>query len=76
RSVAGSCVGPQALDRIMIYRKHSLVPINHVNSIYINNLEQIHMVVGSPLPIIFQPFGMGQNCQSFGMGQNGDSDEP
>jgi hypothetical protein len=32
----------------MIYRKHPLVPINHVNPIYINDLEQIHMVVGSP----------------------------
>jgi hypothetical protein len=31
----------------MIYRKHPLVPINHVNPIYINKLEQIHMVVGS-----------------------------
>jgi hypothetical protein len=37
-----------SLDRIMIYRKHSLVPINHVNPIYINDLEQIHMVVESP----------------------------
>jgi hypothetical protein len=31
----------------MIYRKHHSVPINHVNPIYINNLEPIHMVVGS-----------------------------
>jgi hypothetical protein len=31
----------------MIYRKHHLVPINHVNPIDINNLEPIHMVVGS-----------------------------
>ena len=30
----------------MVYRKHHLVPINHVNPIYINNLEQSHMVVG------------------------------
>jgi hypothetical protein len=37
------------LDRIMIYRKHSLVPINHVNPIYINDLEQSHMVAGSPI---------------------------
>jgi hypothetical protein len=35
------------LDRIMIYRKQSLVPINHVNPIYIDNVEPIHMVVGS-----------------------------
>jgi hypothetical protein len=37
----------RGLDRIMIYRKHHSVPINHVNPIYINNLEPIHMVVGS-----------------------------
>jgi hypothetical protein len=36
--------GSRNQDRIMIYRKHSLVPINHVNPIYINDLEQIHMV--------------------------------
>jgi hypothetical protein len=35
----------------MIYRKRRLVPINHVNSIYINDLEQIHMVAGSLLAI-------------------------
>jgi hypothetical protein len=35
----------------MIDRKHRLVPINHVNPIDINNLEPIHMVVGSPLAI-------------------------
>jgi hypothetical protein len=37
----------------MIYRKHYSVPINHVNPIYVNNLEPIHMVVGSllwPMP--------------------------
>ena len=31
----------------MIYRKQYLVPVNHVNPIYINNLEPIHMVVES-----------------------------
>ncbi|MEX2451813.1 MAG: hypothetical protein WD407_13230, partial [Rhodospirillales bacterium] len=30
------------------YRKHPLVPINPVNPIYINDLKQSHMVVGSP----------------------------
>jgi hypothetical protein len=39
----------------MIYRKYPLVPINHVNPIYINNLEQIHMVVGSPFPLMAIP---------------------
>jgi hypothetical protein len=37
----------------MIDRKHCLIPINHVNPIDINNLEPIHMVVGSllwPMP--------------------------
>jgi hypothetical protein len=43
------------LDRIMIYRKHSLVPINPMNPIYINNLEQIHMVVRSPFPFVAIP---------------------
>jgi hypothetical protein len=32
----------------MIYRKRHSVPINH-DPIYINGLEQIHMVVGSPI---------------------------
>jgi hypothetical protein len=43
------------IDRIMVYRKHHLVPINHVNPIYINNLEQIHRVVGSPFPFVAIP---------------------
>jgi hypothetical protein len=33
-----------SLDRIMIDRKCFLFSINHVNPIYINDLEQIHMV--------------------------------
>jgi hypothetical protein len=44
-----------ATDRIMIYRKYHIVPINHVNPIYINNLEQIHMVVGAPFPFAAIP---------------------
>ena len=38
-----------ALDRIMIYRNQGVFLINHVNPIYINDLEQIHIVVGSPV---------------------------
>ena len=30
----------------MIYRKHFMVSINHVNPIYIKGVEQIHMVTG------------------------------
>jgi len=32
----------------MIIRKHSVFPNNHVNPIYIKNVEQIHMVCGTP----------------------------
>jgi hypothetical protein len=43
------------IDRIMIYRNRTVLPINHVNPIYIDNLEQIHMVIGSPLAINGDP---------------------
>ena len=36
-----------APDRIMIYRKHAVVSINHANPIYINGVEQIQMVCGT-----------------------------
>ena len=32
----------------MNYRKHAMISIIHVNPIYINSVEQIHMVCGSP----------------------------
>jgi hypothetical protein len=43
------------IDRIMIYRNRTVLPINHVNPIYIDNLEQIHMVAGSPFPLMASP---------------------
>jgi hypothetical protein len=49
----------------MVYRNHHLVPINH-DPIYINNLEQIHMVVGSlfwPMPNGWQFWPMPNGWQ-------------
>jgi hypothetical protein len=54
----------------MMYRKRRLVPINHVNPIYINDLEQSHRVVGSlfwPMPNGWQFWPMPNGWQFWPM---------
>ena len=40
-----------ALERIMIDRDHLVTAIGRVNPLYIYNIEQIHVVIGSPRAI-------------------------
>jgi len=46
---------PADLERIMFSRNHFVVSRKHVNPLYINWVEQIHRVDGSPLAIPSDP---------------------
>ena len=43
------------LERTVINRGHFAVPINHVNPLYINYLEQLGRVDKSPKAIVIDP---------------------
>jgi len=45
----------QFLERIVIGRNHNVAPANHVNPLYILELEQIHRVGKSPKAIPVDP---------------------
>ncbi len=43
----------EALERIAVGRSHFVAPNHRVNPLYINKLEQIDQIDGSPLAIPF-----------------------